>query len=324
MNAVVRRIAPLIDRWLLRLRPAEPLPLRLVQRRIFVLPTRFGLVFAVTLLVMLLTSINYNLGLGYVLTFTLGGIGVASILHAFRNLLHLQIHAAPCPSVHAGDVAGFSLRISNDASRPRTALVVTAADSGSSQRIDIRARDDRVVTLPVPARDRGWMLPGRISIATTYPLGMIRAWSVLTPALRCLVYPRPETPPQPLPLPAARSAGVASGDAGEDDFAGLREHQPADQPGHVAWRLAARSEQLFTKQFTGGGCAELELRWSDLPDSLDTEARIARLTRWTLLAEAAGVRFGLVLPGQHIGTDSGATHRDRCLRALALFGRNDA
>ena len=100
---------------------------------------RFGLAFAVTLLVMLLTSINYNLGLGYVLTFTLGGIGVASILHAFRTCFICKFMRPPAP-VSMRVTSPVSLRISNDASRPRTALVVTAADSGSSQRIDIQAR----------------------------------------------------------------------------------------------------------------------------------------------------------------------------------------
>ena len=43
----------------------------LTQRRVFVLPTRQGLAYAVSLLVMLVGAINYNLSLGYALVFLL-------------------------------------------------------------------------------------------------------------------------------------------------------------------------------------------------------------------------------------------------------------
>jgi len=35
-------------------------------------------------------------------------------------------------------------------------------------------------------------------------------------------------------------------------------------------------------------------------------------------SEAAGLRYGLRLPGSEYDPDSGALHRDRCLQALAL------
>ena len=44
------------------------------QANIYILPTKGGWVFALTLLVMLVSAINYQLNLGYVLTFLLAGI----------------------------------------------------------------------------------------------------------------------------------------------------------------------------------------------------------------------------------------------------------
>jgi uncharacterized protein (DUF58 family) len=37
-------------------------------------------------------------------------------------------------------------------------------------------------------------------------------------------------------------------------------------------------------------------------------------------AAVAGDRFGLALPQRRIAMDQGQVHRQRCLRALALFG----
>ena len=53
--------------------------LLLTQRNVYILPTRAGFMFGFTLLVLLLASINYQLNLGYVLTFLLAGSGVVSM-----------------------------------------------------------------------------------------------------------------------------------------------------------------------------------------------------------------------------------------------------
>src|SRR4051812_21996592 len=45
----------------------------LTQRNVYILPTRPGWMMGVTLLVLLVASINYQLSLGYLLTFLLAG-----------------------------------------------------------------------------------------------------------------------------------------------------------------------------------------------------------------------------------------------------------
>ena len=91
LGAPYRRIRAYFDRWLFQLHGARSGPIELVQRRIFILPSRYGIMYIVALLVMLTGSINYNLSLGFVLTFLLAALGVNSILHTFRNLARLKI-----------------------------------------------------------------------------------------------------------------------------------------------------------------------------------------------------------------------------------------
>ena len=57
--------------WFSRKRSPDAAAVVLSQRRIYILPTRYGYLFALALLLMLSGSVNYNLSLGFVLTFLL-------------------------------------------------------------------------------------------------------------------------------------------------------------------------------------------------------------------------------------------------------------
>ena len=113
LAAVRSRLHEAFVRWALRTRPPEPSPVVLSQRRVYVLPTRAGVGFAITLVVILLGAMNYNLGLGYALVFLLAGLGVVTILHTFRNLAQLSISPGRVEPVFAGDPAHFEIVLDN-------------------------------------------------------------------------------------------------------------------------------------------------------------------------------------------------------------------
>ena len=79
--------------------------LLLTQRNVYILPTRAGWMFGLTLIVLLLASINYQLNLGYVLTFLLAGSGVVSMHLTHATLRGLTLHLNPVAPVFAGDPA---------------------------------------------------------------------------------------------------------------------------------------------------------------------------------------------------------------------------
>ena len=294
----------------------EPGVVFLSQRRVYILPTRQGLTFCLALLVMLLGSINYNLSLGYVLTFLLAGVGIVSILHTFRNLAHLYISPGRVEPVFSGNDAHFQLHIENRSRHERFAIALNRA--GVTTSCDIAPGSTASVTLIIPTQKRGLMPIGRVTFDTRYPLGLLRAWSYVSPDLHCLVYPQPDTSRLPQPQAQANSGDTLALGTGTDDFSGLRPYQPGDSPRHVAWKASTREGPLLTKQFSGRAAAQMWFNWSDLPGALDVEARMSRLTRWVLLANTGGIAFGLRLPGLEIPIGAGETHRLACLRELAL------
>lgn len=319
--SALRSSPPIRDRigdWIFPPRGPEAGPVALGQRRVYILPTRGGLSFGVTLMLMLVGSINYNLSLGFILTFLLAGVGVVCMLHTWRNLAHVALRPGKSHPVFAGDLARFPIAVRNPGSLPRASLAIELR-TRDAVFFDIGPDLESVVETAMPAMERGMLSPGRFRIFTTYPLGLFYAWANVDLELSCMVYPKPE--PGRVPLPPAQNAsgeGGASG-TGEDDFAGLRTYHPGDSPRRIAWKAAARSDTFLTKQFSGSAAAELWLDFSDVPAALGLEARLSRMARWVVESEAGGLRFGLRLPGLELDPATGIAHRDRCLQALALF-----
>ena len=298
---------------------AHPQSVRLKARRIYVAPTRHGVIFALTLLIMLIGSINYNSSLGHGVTFLLVGVALSSMLQTHRNLAGLRWRGGRPNAVFAGDLARFPLHLQADGP-DRTAIALRSPD-GPPSIVDVAAGDGRGAWVQVrrPAGQRGRLSAGRVRIYTEYPLGLFRAWSWIEPGTECLVYPRAETGAVPAPQPYPHESGSRSGAAaGVDDFRGLRGYRPGDSPRHIAWKRVPFDQDPHTKQFEGSGSTETWLDWDGLP-GLEAERRLSRLCRWVLDSDAGGMRYGLRLPGSLISPDSGALHRRRCLEALALL-----
>lgn len=298
--------------------PAESGPITLDHQRVFILPTRHGLLFGVVLLLMLVGSINYNLSLGFVLTFLLGSMGLVSTLHTYRNLVQLVVRGGKAPAVFAGQAAQFDLHLENHAANERFSIGVRK--DALPLFVDIPPGQTVCATLTLPASNRGRFRLGRFSIFTRFPLGFFHAWTVIDLGLECIIYPRPDAGALPTPGGVPETGGKPAPDLmGSDDFHGLRDYRPGDSLRHVAWKAMAQDRGMLTKQFSGQAQPLAWLDWNELA-GLDTEARLSRLCRSVLDAEAAGLRYGLRLPGTTIAPGSGEAHRRSCLEALALYG----
>ena len=295
-------------------------PVLLRQRRVFILPTRQGVLFAVILMLMLIGSINYNASLGYALTFLLAALSVVAMLHTYRNLLGLRVDIGPAEPVFCGETLRVPVMLGNREGQARYALSLHFPEQPRVL-CELPEHGWRRIELPLSAKRRGRHALPPITLATTFPLGLFRAWAYAEFDTRVLIYPRPAHTGV-LPLDSLWHTDL-SGDRGRgtDDFAGLRNYHPGDAPAHVHWKTVARGQGLHTKQFGGDRAEELWLDWAAIPASVaDVESRLSTLTRWVVDADAAHYRYGLRLPGVAIPLGHGLAQRRRCLEALALYG----
>lgn len=305
-------------------RPRKPVNgvVRLDRRHLYILPTRSGLGFAVLLLAMLTTSLNYNISLGFALTFLLVGIGMSCMWMAYRNLLDLEVTAGAVSPPFAGDVAVFALQVANHDGGARIGIEGVAsggtADAAHALTLDGFGQGALAVRMDAPRRGR-LTLP-RVTLTSRFPFGMFRVWSHADFSVTTCVYPAPESQPPPLPL-SMQPDDADDGDPGmaaDDGIDQLRKYRPGDPLHRIAWKHSARTGRWLSR--TGQvqrqpGCW---IDWNALPVNMDTEARLSRLCAW-VLAAGDQVDIGLRLPGVEILPGHGAAHRRACLEALALW-----
>jgi uncharacterized protein (DUF58 family) len=306
------------SRWLARRIPPAA-SVRLTQRRIFIVPTRVGLAFALALLLMLLTAINYQNSLAYALTFLLASLFIVAILHTYRNLASLVLKASGARSVFVGEQGQFRLRLESSA-RAHQAITL-GWPPGPYQTQDVPAQGVSECELSLPALHRGWLRPGRLRVESRFPLGILVAWSWVDLDQALLVYPQPLEGELPLAVGGAdeqHEQGMRAHGQGSEDFQGLKSYQPGESKRRLHWKAYSRGQGLLVKDFAALSGRDPWLDFAALPG--DVELRLSLLCHWVLQLSERQQPFALRLPGQVLAPASGEQHREACLRALALFG----
>ena len=306
------------QRWF-RLAPHDDAPVVLRHSRIYILPTRRGWAMLGTLAVMLLASLNYGISLGFVVTFVLAGLVAAALLHTFRNLAGIEVKPLGAGETFAGGRLAFALAL--DAGTLARERIALAAAGGSVSRVDVAAGAVETLTIERDAPRRGRLPLGRVTLSSTFPLGLWRGWAYIHFPLEGIVFPAPEASAPPLPAGHSGPDAYATGRSDDSDLAGLREFRHGDPLSRVAWKAVARGAGWYSKEFEGtGGGGPIALAWSALPQ-LGVEERLARLAAWVLAAEHAARPFALELPGVALPAAQGREHRRAALTALAMFGQ---
>jgi uncharacterized protein (DUF58 family) len=285
------------------------------HRRIFILPTKRGLGFALLLLLLLLIAFVYNNNLVYLLTFLLASIFFITILHTFKSLSGLSVQKGRTSPVFAGESAGFEIRIDNPGSSQRHHLQIKL-DKTESLMLDEKSQT--LMTLYSMTTKRGWHKAGTVTLSSTFPLGLFRAWSPIRFNLKTLVYPKPVHKSLPFPETASDDSRQGFSKKGVDDFYGIQDYQPGDPIKQIHWKAYAKGQGLYSKQYSGESSAEIWLDYHLAPGNT-VEDRLSQLCRWVCDAEKSGIAYGFSLPGLKLAPANGSQHARKCLEALALF-----
>ena len=316
MGMIKQSVGRRFSRWINRRIPRADSVL-FSQKNIFILPTGAGVVFGILLLIMLITGINYQNSLIYLLSFMLGALFVGAMHQTHRNLSGLSLALLQAGEGVAGEEIPFRFRVSSG--KDDALSISLSVEDSRVEGIHVPAGESKDVTLPVPSAWRGYLRPDRVRIETRFPFGLLKAWSWVRPSSAGLVLPRPLAAPEALStLEDGPENAAAAKTAGQDE-ADLRPWREGDLSPRVMWKRFARSGQMVVADWEAKQGSPHWLDFAAFP-GVDNELRLSYLA-WLVQDRAAkGARFGLNLPGEVIEPDSGKVHVERCLRALAIWG----
>jgi uncharacterized protein (DUF58 family) len=302
--------------WAARRHGLDSLPMIVNRRRVYILPTRFGLMLAAILVAMLIAGLNYNSNLGLAFAFLMISIALVTMHHCNRNLLGLSVDVTTEVDAFAGREASFEFVLQNDSTVERRDIEVRCMAASGIR--SVAAASSGSVTVDVPVPRRGITRFAHFELRTRHPFGWFHAWTYVQSPLTAYVAPSPHGT-RTLPAAAGAGSGLRSDLRGDEDFAGLRAYEPGVPLKHMAWKVLARGGEPAVQTYSSLAAQPEWLEWAAL-EGQDTETRLSQLCLWVLDSDAAQRVYGLRIPGKEIAPARGAAHRFACLRALAVFG----
>jgi uncharacterized protein (DUF58 family) len=316
VNGVRQAAIKRLTAWSERRHGRDTLPMIVNRRRIYIIPTRFGIALALLLVAMLIAGLNYNSNLGLAFGFLMLSLALVAMHHCHRNLLDLSVDAIVEVDAFAGGFASFEILLRNETGIDRCDLEIRM--DAAAAVVSVAARGYQHGTVSVAVARRGVTRLQRFELRTRYPFGWFRAWTYVHSPLTAFVAPRPGGDRALPSASAALGTAAQSEIRGDEDFAGLRAYEAGVPLKHMAWKVLARGGEPAVRSYTGPAAEPEWLDWTSL-HPLEAEARLSQLCRWVLLSEAAQRTYGLRIPGTEIAPSRGAGHRSACLRALAGY-----
>ncbi len=307
-----------IDAWIASRNPPSKDRILLHNRRLYILPTRFGYLFGAMLMLLFLAAINYQNSMAFVLTFMLAALGIISLWQTHKNLLDLEVDLLSPRPVFNGEPLELLLNFKHHNNSFRYAVGVQYAGQPPAY-VGLEPQGKAEALLKIPTRNRGQFKPKGLTVFTRYPTGLFHAWGWLKFDTPILIYPKPHSGVALQETMVEQHDGKTTTSTVEgDDFAGLREHRKGESLRHISWKAYAQGKGLLTKTFQGHARPSLWIDWYQIQDK-PLEEKLSHMTALAILAENENQKYGLKLPGLIIEQNSGTAHKIACLYAIATF-----
>nr|WP_317198761.1 hypothetical protein [uncultured Psychrobacter sp.] len=303
-------------------------------RNVYIFFSREGMLFAVLLLITFIAGINYGNNLVLGLCFYLISVWLISFHVTFAHISGLQIRLLDVTTAEVGAPIWVTLQLRSESRQPRRQLAfefeqkraTTKASQPAEPLLIARVDGEQTIRLPIYTDTRGQLELPRLIIKTTYPLGIMRAWSYVYFARRAWVYPKPQAFDWQAKYLAVSQEDVQAGGQyvqGQDDFDRLDTYIAGESLARVSWGHVARGQGMFTKHFADPIGAEQTLDYADMP-AANHEQKLAQLAYGALTLGQLGVPFEMQLPNersndtnQQTGTGAGNAFAQACLLRLA-------
>ncbi|RZF55952.1 DUF58 domain-containing protein [Acinetobacter halotolerans] len=279
----------------------------LLQKDILVFIHTHGFLYLALILITFIAGINYgnNLILGF--CFLLSAILCISFYLTFKQLHALHIEVMNTEVGQVGQVLALKLFLKQKSNVARY-LRVQWHDQEQIFYLDQAQQSLELGFFP---QQRGEYAFDTIKIYSTYPLGLVRAWTYLNLKQKVWIAPKAyDWQKEHKNQPSHTNDSL-------DEFRELRTFQQGDSYQNVAWKQVARGQGFFIKMFEAqANHQHLEIDYQQIPVQ-SHEEKLSFMMGLIEQCEQFGDDYALILPHARLESGQGSSQLIQAKRLLA-------
>lgn len=279
-------------RWLhLRFRYAGVRTLK--QNEVLVFIYQQGYLYLVLILITFIAGINYanNLILGF--CFLISAILCISFYLSFRQLHAVTLQVVVDEVGKVNEAFKVKIILQQERNNPKY-LNFKTDDQLQTFLFEEKQQSFELTFIPT---QRGKFEIPPIQIYSTYPLGLVRAWTYIYLTETYWIAPQAKAFTQNL------QSYSNTGEPDLDEFKELRTFKLGDSLQSISWKQAARGQGLFVKQFEDlMDTHVMQIEYSKMP-SADHEEKLSFMMELADQCEHTQTPYSIILP--HAQTENG-------------------
>lgn len=279
----------------------------LLQKDILVFIHTHGFLYLALILITFIAGINYgnNLILGF--CFLLSAILCISFYLTFKQLHALHIEVVNIEVGQVGQVLTLKLFLKQKSNVARY-LQIQWHDQEQIFYLDQAQQSLELGFFP---QQRGEYAFDAIKIYSTYPLGLVRAWTYLNLKQKVWIAPKAyDWQKEHKNQPSHTNDSL-------DEFRELRTFQQGDSYQNVAWKQVARGQGFFIKMFEAqANHQHLEIDYQQIP-AQSHEEKLSFMMGLIEQCEQFGDDYALILPHARMESGQGSSQLIQAKRLLA-------
>jgi len=275
----------------------------LKQNEVLVFIYQQGFLYLVLILITFIAGINYANNLILAFCFLISAILCISFYLSFKQLhgVTLQVLVDEVGKVNEAFQVTIILRQEHANPKYLNFKIKDSQNSGIKDYKQIQSllfqQKQQTFVLAFIPNQRGQFEIPPIQIYSTYPLGLVRAWTYIY--LKETYWIAPEA--KAFTFNSQHYSNTGEPDL--DEFKELRNFKSGDSLQSISWKQAARGQGLFVKQFEDLVDAHaMQIEYSKMP-STDHEIRLSFMMELVDQCEQTQTPYSVILP--HAQTENG-------------------
>ena len=292
--------------------------MKLNSKRTYIIPTGLGFTFSFVTFLSFIIALTFGHPFSYFITFFSLSIIIVCAFETNSAIFRLKSFYFSDEFIECGSETDISFEISRHELKGVKGFN-TRVEGQKTLKHSILSKKNTRVRATISKEKCGVFKSPRISIHTTYPLGLFKSWKYIEPSNSVIVYPsRVEKLDFQSRTNVLRGAEntVKENTQTKEEFLDHRVFRDTDSWKHIDWKAYARGRGLLTKNFSGNESSVMTLEVT----SHSKLEYLGVITNELFNNYELSIKTIFMLDGEIVSEGSSPQHLHKCLRLLSLLG----